>query len=180
MKNILFITALIASTGLLTSCAGDLTVEPTEGTGHTQTSHTYENSYAIDVQVYSSLDMPMETDERGQINTVKLTGVGNGTSQTFGDVSTDVELYYGTEDGKLYGTVKMYVPSTDEELVLRVDEKTQVLSFESLESNCLSALSSKQFAGMDFNGNVCLTDFPSSLAEVGTQDIAFQITGTLK
>ena len=178
MKTSIFLSALFLSTMFLTSCSDDLAVEPAK-TEKTNTN-TYETEYQVNFDVQSSFDLLRPTDERQGSETLHFAGQGFGSSATFGDVSTTVDLYYGLEDGVFYGTVTLDIRNSSEKLELRISHKNDVRAWSDLSDECLSAVSAKQFASMDFNGEMCLTDFPSDIVEIGNRQVSFSINGSLK
>ena len=179
MKTSVLFSTLVLSTLLLTSCSEDLVVEPSKTTS--STTSTYDSEYHIDIDVRSSLDLLRPTDERQGQQTLHMSGEGEGSSVTFGDVSSKVDLYYGLEDGRLYGTVMIDLHNSDQQLQLRVDHKlSDVRNWSDVASQCLAAMSDGQFAEMDFSGEMCLTDFPEELVEIGTRQVGFTISGILK
>ena len=180
MKNILFASTLILLSGMFTSCSKDAPVEPIKEVFEQTPTTSTETEYQIQLAVHTSLTAPSEGDVAGQSRTIKLTGSGVGSSATFGEVETTSVLYYGLDDGKFYGTVQVDLMHSNQQLVLRVDDKISGSALNNLESQCFAAMTMEQFADMDFNGELCLTQFPDNLTEIGAEMVTFQISGTLK
>ena len=176
MKTSVLISSLLLSALMFTSCSEDLRFEPSPSSN----PKTFTPEYHLSIDVRSSLDLAHHSDEREGINTLRLTGKGYGTSETLGEVYTELNLYYGPEDGALYGTVIIELVNSEEQLTLRVNHRLDSREWSDVSGNCLGALSSQQFADMDFNGEMCLTDIPSELLEVGSREISFTINGILK
>lgn len=158
-RHIIFAAFLLGLSVFTTSCNNDLGVEP-EKSIEVKDSEETEYQLQLTLQTnYSLQDAGLE--QSGHI--IMLDCQSTGSSLTFSDVTSTSELYYNMDEGRIYGTVHVSMPNTEETLMLRIEEKNDYRSWEELEQSCHEAVSYRQFAGMNFNGQICLSDMPSSM-----------------
>lgn len=130
------------------------------------TQETYEEEYLLAIRAEIEIDALDFCDRPQCGHALTLAGEGIAFSNTFGPMDVKTEFTYETMTGRMSGRISMIVRNTDETLELVIEEKAESRAWEDMNGSCMAASSTKTFAGMNFNGEMCFEFLPEDMRKL--------------